>query len=97
MRALADARALELATAHVGGSLAAYVLAVPDAPAYRVLEGHLATEWSRYAPGRVLEAAVLQRVLDDRTYSVLDWMTSVAAESLLATNDAQSVVMVRLD
>jgi hypothetical protein len=95
LRALADAGVLELATAQIDGQLAAYVLAVTDAPVYRVLEGHLATRWSRYAPGRVLEAAVLQRMLDDRSYDTFDWMTSIASETLLATNDHDPVVVVR--
>ena len=60
-----------------------------------MLEGHLATHWSRYAPGRVLEAAVLQRVLDDEAYDTFDWMTSVASETLLATTGVDPVVVVR--
>ncbi len=95
LRALADAGALELATAQIDGQLAAYVLAIPDAPVYRVLEGHLVTRWSRYAPGRVLESAVLQRMLDDPAYETFDWMTSIASETLLATNDHDPVVVVR--
>ncbi|MFI5099243.1 MAG: GNAT family N-acetyltransferase [Actinomycetes bacterium] len=95
MRALADAGCLELAMAQIDGHLAAYVLAILDQPTYRVLEGHLATRWSRYAPGRVLEAAVLQRMLDDSAYETFDWMTSVASETLLATNDRDAVVVVR--
>ena len=95
LRALADTGVLELATAQIDGQLAAYVLAVTDAPVYRVLEGHLATRWSRYAPGRVLEASVLQRMLDDSSYETFDWMTSIASDTLLATNDHDPVVVVR--
>jgi hypothetical protein len=95
MRALADAGCLELATAQIDGHLAAYVLAILDPPTYRVLEGHLATRWSRYAPGRVLEATVLQRMLDDGAFDTFDWMTSVASDTLLATNDHDAVVVVR--
>jgi hypothetical protein len=95
LRALADDGCLELATAQVDGHLAAYVLGILDRPTYRVLEGHLVTHWARYAPGRVLESAVLQRMLDDDAYDTFDWMTSVAPESLLATNDRENVVVVR--
>jgi Acetyltransferase (GNAT) domain len=95
LRALADAGVLELATAQIDGQLAAYVLAILDTPVYRVLEGHLVTRWSRYAPGRVLESAVLQRMLDDRSYETFDWMTSIASDTLLATNDHDPVVVVR--
>ena len=62
-----------------------------------ILEGNLATRWARYAPGRVLESAVLQRVLDDRAMDYLDWMSAVASEHLLAANDVQPVSMVRVD
>ena len=94
MRALSDSGCLELATAQIDGHLASYVLAILDRPTYRVLEGHLATQWSRFAPGRVLEAAVLQRVLDDDEYETFDWMTSVASDTLLATNGMDPVVVV---
>jgi hypothetical protein len=34
-------------------------------------------------------------MLDDPTMTALDWMTSVAPESLLAANDAQPMIMLR--
>jgi hypothetical protein len=71
------------------------VVGIRDRSAYRVLEGHFATAWARYAPGRLLETAVIQRMLDEPTMSLLDWMTSVAPESLVAQNDAQPVVVLR--
>jgi hypothetical protein len=71
------------------------VLGILDRPVYRVLEGHLSTRWSRFAPGRVLEAAVLQRMLDDEDYDTFDWMTSIASDTLLASNARDSVVVVR--
>jgi len=95
LRSLAASGWLELATARVDGHLAAYVLGIPDDSVYRVLEGHLVTEYARYAPGRVLEAAVLERVLADPAFRSLDWMTSVASETLLATNAADAMVVVR--
>jgi hypothetical protein len=62
-----------------------------------VLEGNLATAWARYAPGRVLEAAVLSRALDDPSMDCVDWMSSVASERLLVWNDAQAVSVLRVD
>jgi hypothetical protein len=44
----------------------------------------------------VLESTVLQRVLDDDNYDVLDWMTGVAPDSLLAANDEEPRITVRL-
>lgn len=96
LRLLAEAGDVELALLHLDGALAAYVIGLIDPPAYRVLEGRFVTEWARYSPGRVLESTVLQRFLDDDTYDVLDWMTGVAPDSLLAANDEEPRITVRL-
>ena len=77
-------------------SFAAYVLGIVDGPVYRLLEGRFDTGWARYSPGRLLEAAVVQRMLDDPALTTLDWMTSVASEALLATNDADPMVVLRM-
>jgi CelD/BcsL family acetyltransferase involved in cellulose biosynthesis len=92
---LAREGSLEVATLRIDGALAAHVIGIVDADEYRVLEGVLATPFSRYSPGRVLETAVWQRVLDDPALDRLDWMTSIASEALLATNDARPVSVVR--
>jgi hypothetical protein len=96
LRRLAEAGDVELAVLHLDGALAAYVIGLVDPPAYRVLEGRFVTEWARYSPGRVLESTVLQRFLDDGSYDVLDWMTGVAPDSLLAANDEEPRITVRL-
>jgi len=93
---LAKAGELELATLHINHKLAAYALGIADGPVYRVLEGRFDTEWARYSPGRLLEAAVAQRMLDDPALTTLDWMTAVAPEALLATNAADPMVIVRM-
>ena len=92
---LLDAGCLEAATLTVDGRLAAYVLGVRDGNRYGVLEGRFVTELSRYAPGRLLEAAVLQRVLDDDRFVGLDWMTGVAPETLIAANETDRTVVLR--
>jgi hypothetical protein len=94
---LAAEHVLELATLHIDGELAADVVAIADPPGYRVMEGNLATTWARYAPGRVLEAAILQRMLDEPAFDHLDWMTAVASDRLLAANAEQPVSMIRVD
>lgn len=96
IHALACAESLELATLHINDTLAAYALGVIDGPVYRLLEGRFDTGWARYSPGRLLEAAVVQRMLDDPTLTALDWMTSVASEALLATNDRDPMVVVHM-
>lgn len=95
LMALMAEHTLELATLHIDGDLAAHVLAIVEPPGYRVLEGNLATRWVRYAPGRVLEAAVLRRALEEPSIDFLDWMSSVASEALLVANDEQPVSVVR--
>jgi CelD/BcsL family acetyltransferase involved in cellulose biosynthesis len=96
LRGLSDEGSLELATLRIDGKFAAHALGIVDGTQYRVMEGRFVTEWSRFAPGRLLEAAVLQRVLDDPSFECLDWMTGVAPERLLATNGIDRVITVRL-
>jgi Acetyltransferase (GNAT) domain len=86
---------LEVATLWIAGRPVAYVVGVHDGRRYGVLEGRFLTAWSRYAPGRLLEAAVLQRVLADDRFEELDWMTGIASETLLATNAVEHAVAVR--
>src|SRR5215213_497361 len=86
---------LEVAALWISGRPAAYVAGIRDGRRYGVLEGRVLTTWSRYAPGRLLEAEVLQRVLTDDRLDKLDWMTGIASETLLATNAVEPVVAVR--
>lgn len=92
---LASDGSLEVSTLTIDGRLAAQVIALVEPTTYRVLEGFMVTDYSRYAAGRVLEAAVLQRFLDDPALLRLDWMTAVAPDSLLAANELQPVSVVR--
>jgi hypothetical protein len=96
LRALARDGLVEIATCFIDRVAAAYVIGIRDRGAYRVLEGYFATEWARYAPGRLLETAVIQRMLDTPSMNLLDWMTSLAPESLIAKTDSQPVVVLRL-
>lgn len=93
--ALAGTGVLRLATLQLDGHLAAYVLGIKDGASYRVLEGRHVTRWARYAPGRVLEAWVLDRVVASEELTSLDWMTAVAPETLLAANDVDPLVVIR--
>jgi len=87
---------LELARLTIDGQLAAYVLGVHDRRTYRLLDGRFVSAWARYAPGRLLETAVLQRVLDTPTLDRLDWMTAVAPETLLAHTAMSPMVALTL-
>jgi hypothetical protein len=87
---------LEMARLTIDGQLAAYVLGVHDRTTYRLLDGRFVSAWGRYAPGRLLETAVLQRVLDTPTLDQLDWMTAVAPETLLAHTATSPMVALTL-
>jgi Acetyltransferase (GNAT) domain len=96
VRNLTDVGLLELATLEIDGELAAYTMGVVDGPVYRLLEGRFVSDWSRYSPGRLLESAVVERVLANSALTTFDWMTAVAPESLLGHNDADPMVLVLL-
>jgi hypothetical protein len=78
----------EVAVLHLNGVFSAYVVGVLDGSWYGIQEGRFVTAKGRFSPGRVLEAAVLERVLKDSRFEGIDWMSAVAPESLLATNGA---------
>ena len=90
---------LEVGTLRLDGHLAAYVIAFTDRGAYRVFDGRFAPPWRRYSPGRRLEAAVVDHAKREG-FAVLDWMTSVAPEKLVASTGAEprwTVVATRVD
>ncbi|MDP8977200.1 MAG: GNAT family N-acetyltransferase, partial [Actinomycetota bacterium] len=66
--------------------LAAYTVALLDGRSYRLLDGRFATPWGRYSPGRLIEAAALERLLAGGHFTELDWMSSVGMERLLGYN-----------
>jgi hypothetical protein len=67
------AQATELATLRIGGQLAAWALGRATPPAYAVLAGQMVPGFERYRPGRLLEAALLGRVLTDPACCLVDW------------------------
>src|SRR3954454_5108280 len=91
IRRLLEHRCLELATLTVDAELAAYVVGLDHGPWYRVLDGRMDARFARYAPGRLLESAVLGRALSAGVHGI-DWMTSVAPETLLAATGELPVV-----
>lgn len=87
---------LELAMLTIDGEFAAHTLSVFDGDIYRVLEGRFVSEWARYSPGRLLEAHIVDQVLNEQSVPVVDWMTATATEKLLATNDSDAMVYVHV-
>jgi CelD/BcsL family acetyltransferase involved in cellulose biosynthesis len=83
---------VELATLRVDGRLAAYVVALVDGSSYRVLDGRCDSRFAEFSPGRLLEAAALERALADERFTELDWMSGVSPEKLLTENASQARV-----
>ncbi|MCB1003727.1 MAG: GNAT family N-acetyltransferase, partial [Acidimicrobiales bacterium] len=81
---------IEIASLRLDGVLAAYVVALLDGDTYRVYDGRMNSEYVDYSPGRLVEAAALNRAITDSRFLVLDWMSGIAAEKLLCTNIAES-------
>ncbi|MBI3257373.1 MAG: GNAT family N-acetyltransferase, partial [Actinobacteria bacterium] len=80
---------VEIATLRLNGELAAYVVGLVDDRSWRVFDGHMVSRFSVYSPGRLLEAAVVDRVVADESFAELDWMTGVAAEKLLCSTGSE--------
>ncbi|MEE9417488.1 MAG: GNAT family N-acetyltransferase, partial [Acidimicrobiales bacterium] len=80
---------VEIAALRLNGELAAYVVALLDGDTYRVYDGRMSTKFHDYSPGRIIEAAALSRAISDPRFAVLDWMSGIAAEKLLAANIAE--------
>lgn len=80
---------VEIATLRLDGELAAYAVALLDGDVYRIYDGRMNTQYQGYSPGRIVEAAALSRAMGDPRFTVLDWMSGIAAEKLLTTNIAE--------
>ena len=80
---------VEIASLRFDGELAAYAVALLDGDVYRVYDGRMNSAWAAYSPGRLVEAAALNRALMDTRFRLLDWMSGVAAEKLLVANVAE--------
>ena len=68
------------------GAVAAYNVSLVQGRAWRVWEGYAAQSWSRFSPGRLLESHLLETALGLGNVDLVDWMTSVAPEAILASN-----------
>lgn len=81
-----EAGEVEVATLHFDGELASYVISIIDGRSWRVFDGHMASRFSAFSPGRVIEAAVLGRVVADKAFDEIDWMTGLETGKLLGAN-----------
>jgi CelD/BcsL family acetyltransferase involved in cellulose biosynthesis len=95
LAALGDLGRRELAVLRLDGELAAYVVGVRDGARYGVFEGRFVTRWARYSPGRLLEHEVLVRAFAEHGAELVDWMTGVAPETLLAVTGSERRLVLR--
>ena len=65
------------------------MVALLDGDVYRVYDGRMDSASAAYSPGRLIEAAALNRAMSDPRFALLDWMSGVAAEKLLVANTAE--------
>ncbi len=77
---------IEISSMLIDDDVAGFVIAIIDDEAYRVFDGHINSDYARYSPGRLIEAAVLERAMVDARFDGLDWMAGVAAEKILTSN-----------
>ncbi|MEP7201076.1 MAG: GNAT family N-acetyltransferase [Ilumatobacteraceae bacterium] len=85
---------IEIATLSINGAIVAYVIGICDGKTYRVFDGHFDTNWARYSPGRLIEHAVIQRLITEGRYDSVDWMLGVAPEKILVTTGARRAVAI---
>ena len=69
--------------------LAAYAIAFLDGGVLRVFDGRSSPRWSRYSPGRVAEAQLIQWAIDTGTVTLIDWMSPDHPEALIGWNCVQ--------
>ena len=79
---------IEVATLGINESIVAFVIGIRDGRTYRVFDGHFDTAWARYSPGRLIECAVLQHLIDDQRHDTVDWMIGVAPEKIIVATGA---------
>jgi len=78
-------------TLSLDGELAAYTVALLDGLSYRIYDGHMDTAFARYSPGRLIEAAAMDRA-GNAGYREVDWMTGVGAEKILSINSQRATL-----
>jgi hypothetical protein len=90
-------RAREVTTLRVDGKLAAWVLARPGAASLQVLAGQMVPGFEELFPGRITEAYLIARALDDQRparwwrlpeprYATISWGDGTHAGSLIAVS-----------
>ena len=84
----AEIGAVEITSLLINSEVAAYVIGLVDGDSYRVFDGHINNAFRRYSPGRLVEAAVLERALQTATLSEVDWMAGAAPEKILVANSS---------
>ena len=85
--ALAEAGELEIGVLRIDGQCAAYGIALLDGPSYRRWQGRIDPTFAAYAPGRLLNAAMIERVLADTRFNEYDYMRGDEPYKLSLSNE----------
>lgn len=91
---------LELALLRADGRPAAYVISILDtapdgAVVYRGWDGRIATEFARFAPGQILDVAVLEHVLEQTDAVLVDYGRGAQEQKLHYANTMGETAAVR--
>lgn len=83
---LAAARLLEVMTLRLDGTLAAYMVGIPDAAVYRLWDGRISMRWPKARLGRLIDTAVIDSVLGQPHIVELDWLRGELPHKLEVSN-----------
>jgi CelD/BcsL family acetyltransferase involved in cellulose biosynthesis len=83
---LTESGSIELAVLRAGDEIAAYSLNLLDGGAYRTYNVHHAPRWAAYSPGRILDAEIVKRVVEDPRFDTLDLMMGLEPYKLRGAN-----------
>ena len=78
---------VELATLHLDGRLAAYLVSFLDGDAYRIWDTRFDPRFAAFSPGHLLDRAVMQRVVADERIAVFDHMRGEEPHKFLTATE----------
>jgi CelD/BcsL family acetyltransferase involved in cellulose biosynthesis len=80
---------VEVTTLRVQGDLVAYAVCFRDGTAYRFWDSRYAPGWARYSLGRLVDDAVVERVLAEGRWTEFDWMRGVEDYKLQSATEVR--------
>ncbi|MDQ1446365.1 MAG: hypothetical protein QOI20_2829 [Acidimicrobiaceae bacterium] len=86
---------VELWLVRIDGVLAAYDVAFIDGRAYRIWDGRIAPDLTRFAPGHLSRQAIVERALADPGIDQIDWMRGVQSYKQELARSVDATVQLR--